>query len=101
MKDYKFISNDCKDEITATASVEIVKIIMPFTDLRKAGQNWVGKCPFCNSVKSKFSVSEKGFFKCFSCQKGGRAISFIMDKKGCSYPEALRHLADKLNIVIY
>ena len=101
MNTSKFISKDCAQEIVALSNTEIVKVIMPFVELRKAGQNWVGTCPFCGNAKKKFSVSEKGFYKCFACQKGGKALSFIMDHRGLSYPEALRHLADQLNVIIY
>lgn len=101
MNQIKFISKDCADEIAKAASENIVKVVMPFVELRKAGQNWVGACPFCKEAKKKFSVNEKGFFKCFACGHGGRPISFIMDLKGVNYPQALRHLADCLNITVY
>lgn len=42
----------------------------------------------------------KQIFKCFKTGKGGKVVSFLMEKEQLSYPEALRWLADKYNIII-
>jgi DNA primase len=44
--------------------------------------------------------STKNLFKCFSCGKGGNALSFVMEHEHMSYPEALRYLAAKYNIEV-
>lgn len=102
MKDYKFISKDCAEEITAAAGEKIIEVIGRTVQLRKAGSNWVGICPFCRHAKPKFSVNEKlQIFKCFACQKGGKPIKFIMDLKGLNYPDALRYAGEVCNVLIY
>ena len=42
----------------------------------------------------------KGIFKCFSSQKGGSLVTFLMEIEKVSYPEALRMLAKRYNIEI-
>ena len=45
-------------------------------------------------------VPGKGIFKCFSSNKGGSAVTFLMEHEKLSYPEALRWLANKYGIEI-
>jgi DNA primase catalytic core len=57
---------------------DIVAIIKPYVALTKKGANWMGCCPFHQDKTPSFSVhSEKGFYKCFGCGKGGDVYSFF------------------------
>lgn len=94
-----FIPQDKIDEIKSVA--DIVSIIGDYVELKRAGSNYVGLCPFHNEKTPSFSVSpSKGIFHCFGCGVGGDVISFIMQKEGLSYPEAIKFLADKLGILV-
>ena len=94
-----FIPQDKIDEIKSVA--DIVSVIGDYVELKRAGSNYVGLCPFHNEKTPSFSVSpSKGIFHCFGCGVGGDAISFIMQKEGLSYPEAIKFLADKLGILV-
>src|SRR5262249_990979 len=42
----------------------------------------------------------KGIFKCFGCGKGGNVVIFVKEIEGCSYPEAIRMVAEKCNITV-
>lgn len=87
------------DEIMQTARIE--EVIGEFVQLKKAGSNFKGLSPFTDEKTPSFSVSPaKQIFKCFSSGKGGSVVTFLMEKEHFSYPEALRWLADKYNIVI-
>lgn len=87
------------DEIMQTARIE--EVIGEFVQLKKAGSNYKGLSPFTDERTPSFSVSPaKQIFKCFSSGKGGSVVTFLMEKEHFSYPEALRWLADKYNIVI-
>ena len=80
---------------------DIVSIISEYIDLKKAGSNYLGLCPFHNEKTPSFTVSpSKEIFHCFGCGEGGDVISFLMKKEGLSYPETIRFLADKLGIYI-
>jgi DNA primase catalytic core len=71
-------------------------------DLKKKGANFMAKSPFTEEKTPSFSVSPaKNAWKCFSTGKGGgNAVSFVMQLKNLSYPEAVREIADLFNIEI-
>lgn len=82
-------------------AAQIVDVVSEFVTLRRRGVNFVGLCPFHNEKTPSFSVSPaKGVCKCFSCNKGGNAIHFIMEHEQLTYYEALKFLAKKYNIEI-
>jgi DNA primase len=82
-----------------TAS-DIVELIGASLELRPSGSNrFVGLCPFHNEKTPSFSVSrERQSFYCFGCEKGGDAVTFVMEFEGLSFMEALRKLADRAGI---
>ena len=87
------------DEIAS--SLDIVEIISQYTQLKKAGRNFMGRCPFHQEKTPSFSVSqEKGVYHCFGCGKSGNIFNFIMDIDNVSFYEAVKLLADKANIKI-
>lgn len=83
---------------------KLIDVISDFVDLKPQGADHYGKCPMCHKDgKGKgLKVSQrKDVYKCFSCDWGGKtAVSFLMDYKNKTYPEALKYLADKYNILI-
>ena len=93
------IPQDTIEKIFNTVRVE--EIVGDFVELKKAGVNYKGRCPFHDEKTPSFVVSPtKGIYKCFGCQKGGNSINFIQELQGVSYPEALQYAADKYNIEI-
>lgn len=87
------------DEILQTARIE--EVIGDFIQLKRAGASLKGLSPFVDEQKPSFMVSpSKQIFKCFKSGKGGKVVTFLMEKKQLTYPEALRWLADKYNIFI-
>lgn len=93
------ISQETIDRIFEAVRIE--EVIKDFVDLKKAGVNYKGRCPFHDEKTPSFVVSPtKGIYKCFGCGKGGNSISFLQDIQAVSYPEALRYIAQKYNIEI-
>ncbi len=93
------ISRETIDRVFETARVE--EVIGEFVALKKSGSSFKGLSPFVDEKTPSFMVSPvKGIWKDFSTGKGGNAISFLMEHEHFSYPEAIRYLADKYNIVI-
>ena len=87
------------DEIAS--SLDIVEIISQYTQLKKAGRSFMGRCPFHQEKTPSFSVSqEKGVYHCFGCGKSGNIFNFIMDIDNVSFYEAVKLLAEKANIKI-
>lgn len=82
-------------------SSNIVDVIGEYVTLKRAGSSYKGLCPFHNEKTPSFTVDEKKqLFHCFGCGAGGDVVSFIMQKEGLSYPEALKYLAQKAGIRI-
>jgi DNA primase len=82
-------------------AVNIVDVVGEFVNLRKAGVNYKGLCPFHDDKTPSFMVSPaRQICKCFSCGEGGNAVNFLMKHEQITYPEALRWLAKKYNIEI-
>lgn len=86
-------------EIIDTAKIE--EVVGDFVNLKRAGSNLKGLCPFHNEKTPSFVVSPaKNLCKCFGCGKGGDPVRFIMNHENMSFPEALRYLANRYNIEI-
>lgn len=82
-------------------AVNIVDVVGEFVNLRKAGVNFKGLCPFHDDKTPSFMVSpSKQICHCFACGEGGNAVNFLMKHEQITYPEALRWLAKKYNIEI-
>ena len=82
-------------------ATDIVDVVSEFVNLRKAGVNYKGLCPFHDDKTPSFMVSPaRQICKCFSCGEGGNAVNFLMKHEQITYPEALRWLAKKYNIEI-
>ena len=61
----------------------------------------MGLCPFHSERTASFSVTaHKNLFHCFSCNRGGDAITFIMEKENLSFGEAIKFIAKNHNILI-
>ncbi|MCT4457911.1 DNA primase [Lactiplantibacillus paraplantarum] len=77
------------------SAVNIADFIGQYVQLKKAGKNLFGLCPFHEERTPSFSVNEqKQIFHCFSCGRGGNVFSFIMDLENLSFPEAIVKVAD-------
>lgn len=80
---------------------DIVALVSRYVELRQAGRNWKGLCPFHNEKTPSFNVNpDRQIFHCFGCQEGGDVIGFLMKHDGLSFPEATRTLAGELGIEI-
>lgn len=83
------------------ARVDIVDLVGRHVKLRKAGQNYLGLCPFHGEKTPSFTVSPgKQFFHCFGCGAHGSAVGFLMDLRGLPYGEAIRELAQQVGMSV-
>lgn len=95
----KRINDEIIEKINDDTS--IVDIISDYVQLKRAGANHVGLCPFHNEKTPSFTVSEsKKIFHCFGCGESGNVITFVMKRENLDFREAIVLLADKLGIEI-
>jgi len=87
------ISEEQVDEIRR--SINIVHYISQYVQLKKAGVNYKGLCPFHQEKTPSFMVNPaKQIYHCFGCHKGGNIYSFIQDFDKIDFGEALHKAAD-------
>jgi len=81
--------------------VDIVDVVQRYVQLRKAGTNYVGLCPFHNEKTPSFSVSPaKQFYHCFGCGVHGNAIGFLMAYASLGYVDAVKELAGQVGMQV-
>jgi DNA primase len=74
--------------------VDIVDLIDAHLPLKKAGANFVARCPFHTEKTPSFSVNrDKQFYYCFGCGASGNAITFLMEFNRLDFVEAIEDLA--------
>ncbi len=78
---------------------DIVDVISGYVSLQKKGSNYMCCCPFHGEKTPSFSVNRaKQIYKCFGCGEGGNVLTFVMKYENCTFPEALRMLAEKAGV---
>ncbi|RYF42924.1 MAG: DNA primase [Comamonadaceae bacterium] len=83
------------------ARADVVEIVGRYVQLKKAGANYMGLCPFHGEKSPSFSVSPtKQFFHCFGCGKNGNALTFLREHAGMSFPEAVNDLAGQYGLQV-
>lgn len=78
---------------------DIVDVVSSYVHLKRSGGNYTGLCPFHNEKTGSFSVnSQRQIFKCFGCGIGGNVYTFMMKYENCTFPEAVKMLADRVGV---
>ena len=88
------------DDVSEVKSrIDIVDIISGYVRLKRAGNSFVGLCPFHKEKTPSFSVQQnRQTYHCFGCGKSGDIFTFIMETEGLGFREALAYLADKAGV---
>ena len=80
---------------------DIVRVVSDYVSLKKRGANYVACCPFHSEKTPSFNVhSTKQIYHCFGCGQGGDVFKFVMEMEKCSFPEAMRIVAEKCGIAL-
>ncbi len=80
-------------------ATDLVALIESYLPLRPRGRLLVALCPFHAESSASFTVyREEQFFRCYGCGKTGDVFSWLMDRDGLSFREAMELLADRSGV---
>ena len=80
-------------------AADIVQVVGEVVNLRRAGVNYLGLCPFHGEKTPSFTVSPaRKFFHCFGCGESGDVLTFVMRHQNLPFWEALKQLAGRYHI---
>ncbi|MGL4767918.1 MAG: DNA primase [Formosimonas sp.] len=81
--------------------VDVVDVVGQYVELKRAGVNHQGLCPFHNEKSPSFTVSAaKQFYHCFGCGAHGTALGFLMEHNGLTFVEAVNDLAQRAGMTV-
>jgi len=81
--------------------IDIVEVVGRHVELKKAGINHKGLCPFHGEKSPSFIVSPtRQTYHCFGCGVHGNAIGFLMEHSGLGFVEAVKDLAQQAGMVV-
>ncbi len=82
-------------------AVDIVEVVSAHTELRRSGQRFTGLCPFHDERTPSFSVNAaEKVYHCFGCGVGGDVITFVEEKEGLAFADAVESLADRYGVEV-
>jgi DNA primase len=81
------------------AAANLVDIVSGHTELRRRGARYIGLCPFHDERTPSFSVDPAAnLYYCFGCQAGGDIFSFLQEKEGLDFRQAVEQLGERYGI---
>ena len=81
--------------------IDVVEVISNRVEIKKAGKEYKGLCPFHTEKTPSFTVSQdKGFYHCFGCGAHGTALGFLIDFDRLTFIEAIEELAKIAGVTI-
>ncbi|WP_434388831.1 DNA primase [Melittangium boletus] len=79
--------------------VDLVNLVSRYVELKKAGREFKGRCPFHQEKTPSFYViPEKRFYFCHGCRASGDAVSFVQRYLGKTFIDAIRDLAREVGV---
>ncbi|HUG26491.1 DNA primase [Piscinibacter sp.] len=81
--------------------VDVVEVVGRHVELKKAGINHKGLCPFHGEKSPSFIVSpSRQTYHCFGCGVHGDALRFLMEHAGMGFVDAVRDLAQQVGMAV-
>jgi DNA primase len=78
---------------------ELVSLIESYLPLRRRGRTLVALCPFHEEKTPSFTVyPDSQHYKCYGCGRAGDVFTFVMEREGLGFREALEMLGERAGI---
>lgn len=79
----------------------VEEVIAPYVNLKRAGRNLKGLCPFHSEKTPSFTVyPESNSYYCFGCGAGGDSVNFVRQIENLDYIEAVKRLAERAGVTV-
>ena len=90
-------ADDAKEQIRQ--AIDIVDLVGKYVPLRRQGAGYVGTCPWHDDSRPSLQVNpSRQSWKCWVCDIGGDIFSFLMQREGIDFREALEMLAEQAGV---
>jgi DNA primase len=91
------ISSDSVNAVRDASNM--AEVVGQYTDLKQAGAQMMGLCPFHDERSPSFSVDPHDkLYHCFGFGVAGDVFGFVMEKEGLGFTEAVEALADRYGV---
>jgi len=81
--------------------LDIVEVVGRHVELKKAGINHKGLCPFHGEKTPSFIVSpSRQTYHCFGCGAHGDALRFVIEHRGLGFIDAVHELAQQAGLTV-
>lgn len=85
------------EEVKSRLPIE--EVVGSYLELKHAGKNLKGVCPFHSEKSPSFFVSpERDSYYCFGCGAKGDIFTFVQEFEGVDFKQALKMLADQAGV---
>src|SRR6185295_15551370 len=79
--------------------IDLVEVMRPHVDLKKAGASWKACCPFHDERTPSFVIGKgDSHYHCFGCGAHGDAIQFLMQHLKMDFADACQSLAERFQV---
>src|ERR1700755_3588210 len=93
------IPDEVVDQVRDAA--DIVQIVGEYVNLKRAGTDFRGPCPFHQGTHRNFSgAPRKGMYYFFVCHEGGDVFRFLQKRLGVEWPAAVKMVGEKSGIEV-
>ncbi len=90
-----------EDIDTLRQRADALVVIGDYTQLKRAGRNWKGLCPFHTEKTPSFNVmAAENRWYCFGCSEGGDLFDFLRKIEGLTFVEAVESLARRTGVTL-
>ena len=81
------------------SKLPVIDVVGETVALKRAGSAYKGLCPFHAEKTPSFIVTpDRESWRCFGCGEGGDIFTFLMQRDGIDFREALSRLAEKAGV---